>query len=117
MLKVCTKQYIIITIELVARKPVNVTAKLIGHSNVLVTWSPLINNDPLIAGYEVFYSVSDCNYKTFSGRVTNLTFLTISAFCSAQNYSFFVVSYSNEEHTFSSEWSNVFILIAGKYIY
>ena len=102
MLKVCTKQYIIITIVLVARKPVIITAKSIAYSNILVTWSPPINNNPLTPRYEVLYSVSDCNCKMFSGRVTNLTFLIISSLCSIQNYSFFVVSYSNEEHTLPS---------------
>ena len=80
-----------------------------------MTWSPPIDNNPLIAGYDVFYGVSDCNCKRFSGGLTNVTFLMIGGLCNAQNYSFFVVSYSNEEHTLPSEWSNVFTLIAGKY--
>ena len=68
-------------------------------SDVLVTWSPPVNNDPLIAGYEVFYGVSDWNFKTFSVGVTNDTFLIISVLFSAQNYSVFVMTYSDEEYT------------------
>ena len=64
---------------IVARKPANVTAKWIGSSDIEVTWSPLVDNDPLIAGYEVFYGVSDCDCKTFSVGVTNDTFLIINA--------------------------------------
>ena len=99
---------------IVARKPVNITAKWIGCSDVLVTWSSPVDNDPLIAGYEVFYGVSDCDCKTFSVGVTNDTLLKISGLCSAQNYSFFVVSYSIEEHTLPSEWSDIITLISGK---
>ena len=102
------------SIVLVARKPVNVTAKWIGPSDVLVTWSSPVDNDPLIAGYEVFYGVSDCDCKTLSVGVTSDTLLKISGLCSAQNYSFFVMSYSNEEHTLPSEWSDIITLISGK---
>ena len=99
---------------IVTRKPVNVTANWIGFFDVLVTWSPPVDNDPLIAGYEVFYLVSNCDCKTFSVGVTNDTFLIISFLVSAQNYSFFVVSYSNDEHTLPSEWSDIITLITGK---
>ena len=99
---------------IVARKPVNVTANWIGSSDVLVTWSSPVDNDPLIAGYEVFYGVSNCDCKTFSVGMTNATFLMISGLCNAQNYSFFVMSYSNEEHTLPSEWSDIITLITGK---
>ena len=99
---------------IVAGKPVNVTAKWTGLSDVLVTWSSPVDNDPLIAGYEVFYGVSDCYCKTFSVGVTNVTQLMISGLCSAQNYSFLVMSYSNEEHTLPSEWSDIITLISGK---
>ena len=61
----------------------------------------------------MFYGVNDCDCKTFSVGVTNNTELIISGLYSCQNYSFFVVSYSNEEHTLPSEWSNVTTLIAG----
>ena len=97
---------------IVTRKPVNVTAKWISPSDVLVTWSPPVDNDPLIAGYEVFYDIG--NGSRYSGGMTNDTFLNISGLCSAQNYSFFVMSYSNEEHTLSSEWSDIITLISGK---
>ena len=97
---------------IVARKPVNVTAKWIDSSDVLVTWFPPVINNPLIDGYEVFYGVSD---NTFSVGVTKYTELIISGLCSCQNYSFYVVSYSNEEHTLPSEWSNVTTLIAGTF--
>ena len=111
MLKVCTKTY---TIQLyciiVARKPVNVTAIWINSSDVLVTWFPPVINNPLIDGYKVFYGVSD---KTFSVGVTKYTKLIISGLCSSQNYSFYVVSYSNEEYTLQSEWSEVTTFIAG----
>ena len=112
MLKVCTKtilcnnnQFII-----VARKPVNATAKWINSSDALVTWFPPVINNPLIDGYKVFYGVSD---NTFSVGVTKYTELIISGLCSTQNYMFFVVSYSNEEYTLQSEWSDVSTLIAG----
>ena len=94
----------------VARKPVNVTAKWTTSSDVLVTWSPSVNNNPLIDGYEVFYGVND---NTFSLGVINYTELIISGLCNSQNYSFFIVPYSNEEHTLLSEWSDVTTLIAG----
>ena len=96
----------------VARKPINVTAKCLCSSDVLVTWSSPVDNDPLIAGYEVFYDIG--NGSRQSVGVTNDTFLMISGLCSARNYSFFVVSYSNEENTLPSEWSDVFVLIGGK---
>ena len=95
---------------IVARKPVNVTARWIESSDVLVTWFPPVINNPLIDGYKVFYGVSD---KTFSVGVTKYTKLIISGLCSCQNYSFYVVSYSNEEHTLPSEWSDITTLIAG----
>ena len=111
MLKVCTKTH---TIQLyciiVARKPVNVTAMWINFSDALVTWSPPVINNPLIDGYKVFYGVND---NTFSVEVTNYTELIISGLCSSQNYSFHVVSYSNEEYTLPSEWSDVATFIAG----
>ena len=94
----------------VAGKPINVTAKWINSSDVLVTWSPPVNSNLLINGYEVFYGVND---STFSVGVTNYTELIISGLYSTQNYTFFVVSYSNEEHTVPSEWSNITTLIAG----
>ena len=97
---------------IVTRKPVNVTAKWISLSDVLVTWSPPVDNDPLIAGYEVFYDIG--NGTRFSGGMTNDTFLNISGLCSAQNYSFFVISYSNEEDTLPSELSDIIKLISGK---
>ena len=103
----------IVCLIIVAKKPVNITAKWISLSDVLVTWSPPVNNNPLIDGYEVFYDVNDCDCKTFSVGVTNYTELIISGLCSTQNYSFFIVSYSNEEHTLPSEWSDVTTLIAG----
>ena len=96
---------------IVARKPLNVTAKWIGPSHVIVAWSPPVDNDPLIAGYEVFYHIND---KALSVGVTSDTFLNISGLCSAQNYRFFVVSYSNEEHTLPREWSDIMTLITGK---
>ena len=78
-----------------------------------MTWSPPVNNNPLIDGYEVFYRVSDCDCKKFSVGVTNFTERIISGLCSTQNYMFFVVSYSNDEHTLPSEWSDITTLIAG----
>ena len=99
---------------IVAGKPVNVTANWIGPSDVLVTWSPPVDNNPLIAGYEVFYDVSNCDCKTFSVGMTNATFLMINGLCSVQNYSFFVMSYSNEEHTLPSEQSDIITLITSK---
>ena len=95
---------------IVAEKPVNVTAKWINSSNVLVTWSPRADNHSFLCGYVVFYGMNDLDCKTFSVGVTNNTELIISSSCSSQNYSFFVVSYSNEEHTLPSEWTT---LIAG----
>ena len=80
-----------------------------------MTWSLPVNNNPLINGYEVFYGVSDCDCKTFNIGVTNYTELIISGLCRSQNYSFFVVSHSNEEYTLPSEWSDVFTLNAGNY--
>ena len=97
---------------IVTRKPVNITAKWISPSDVLVTWSPPVDNDPLIAGYEVFYDIG--NGSRYSGGMTNDTFMMISVLCSAQNYSFFVISYSNEEDTLPSEWSDIITLISGK---
>ena len=47
-------------------------------SDILVTWSPSVNNNPLIDGYEVFYDVNDYDCKTFSVGVTNYTELIIS---------------------------------------
>ena len=78
-----------------------------------MTWSPPVNNNPLIDSYEVFYRVSDCDCKAFSIGVTNYTELIISGLCSSQNHCFFVVSHSNEEYTLPSEWSDVFTLNAG----
>ena len=97
---------------IVDRKPVNVKAKWICFSDVLITWCPPVDNDPLIAGYEVFYDIG--NGSRYSGGMTNDTFLIISGLCSAQNYSFFVVSYSNEEDTLPSEWSYIITLLSGK---
>ena len=97
---------------IVSRKPVNVTAKCLCSSDVLVTWSSPVDNDPRIAGYEVFYDIG--NGTRYSGGMTNDTFLIISVLFSVQNYSFFVVSYSNEEHTLPSEWSDIITLITGK---
>ena len=82
---------------LVAGKPVNVTAKWICSSDVIVTWSPPVDNDPLIAGYEIFYDIG--NGSRYSGGMTNDTFLIISGLFSAQNYSFFVMTYLDEEYT------------------
>ena len=76
-----------------------------------MTWSPPVNNNPLIDGYEVFYGVCDC--KTFSAGVTNYTKLIVSGLWNAQNYIFCMTSYSNEEHTLPSEWSDVATLIEG----
>ena len=103
---------VFIKIVLVARKPTDVTAKWIGLSDVLVTWSPPVDNDPLIAGYEVFYDIG--NGSRYSGGKTICTQLMISGLFSAQNYSFFVISYSNEEHTLPSEWSDIVTLTSGK---
>ena len=97
---------------IVAGKPINVTAKWINSSDVLVTWSPPVNKNLIIDGYEVFYGVND---STFSIGVTNNTELIVSGLSSSQNYSFFVVSYSNEEHTVPSEWSDVITLIASMF--
>ena len=97
---------------IVSRKPVNVTARWINPSDVLVTWSVPVNNNQIIDGYEVFYGVSN---DTFSAGVTNNTQLIISGLYSNQNYSFFVVSYSNEEHTLPSQWSDIAALIAGTF--
>ena len=108
----CNDHFLII----VAKKPLNVTAKWITSSKVLVTWSPPVNNNPLIDGYEVFYGVNDCDCKTFSVGVTNNSELIINGLCSNQNYSFFVVSYSNENNTLPSEWSDITTLIASKFI-
>ena len=107
----CNEHLLII----VTRKPVNVTAKWIGPSDVLVTWSSPVDNDPLIAGYEVFYDIG--NGSRYSGGMTNDTYLNISGLCSAQNYSFFVMSYSNQEHTLPSEWSDIITLISSKLCY
>ena len=96
----------------VAGKPVNVTVKWIGPSDVLVTWCSPVDNDPLIAGYEVFYDIG--NGSRYSGGMTNDTFLMISGLYNCKNYSFFVVSYSNEEYTLPSEWSDIITLITGK---
>ena len=79
-------------------------------SDVLVMWSPPLNNNPFIDGYEVFYGN---NGSTFSVGMTNNTKMIVTGLCSAQNYSFFVASYSNEEHTLPSEWSDITTLIAG----
>ena len=98
---------------IVPRKPVNVTAKWTNFSDVLVTWSSPVNDNSLIYGYEVFYGISDCDCKTFSVGVTKYTELIISGLCSNRNYSFFVVSYSNEKHTLPSEWSDATTLTAG----
>ena len=98
---------------IVAGKPINVTAKWINSSDVLVTWSPPVNDNPSIDGYEVFYDVNDCYCKTISVGVTNYTELIISGLCNNQNYSFFVVSYSNEEYVLPSEWSDVTTLNTG----
>ena len=95
----------------VAGKPTNVTAKWMCFSDVLVTWSPPIDNDPLIAGYEVFYDIGNGN--RYSGGETIHTHVVISGLCSAHNYSLFVVAYSNEECTLPSEWSDVITLITG----
>ena len=100
---------------IVAGKPVDVTAKWISPFDVLVTWSSPVYNDPLIAGYEVFYDIG--NGGRYSVGVTNDTFLMIGGLCSAQNYSFFVISYSNEEHTLPSEWSDIITLISSKLCY
>ena len=110
----CERQCNDHSLIVVARKPVNVTAKWINSSDVLVTWSPPVHNNPLIDGYEVFYDVNDCDCKTFSVGVTNYTQLIIRGLCSSQNYSFFVVSYSNKNNTLSSEWSDVYTLNTGK---
>ena len=40
-------------------------------SDILVTWSPPVNNNLVIDGYEVFYGVNDYDCKTFSVGVTN----------------------------------------------
>ena len=61
------------------------------------------------------YGVNDCDYKAFIIGVTKYIELIISGLCSNQNYSFFVVSYSNEEHTIPSEWNDITKLITGKY--
>ena len=62
----------------------------------------------------MFYGViNDCDCKKFSLGVTNYTQLIIRGLCNSQNYSLFVVSFSNEEHTLPSEWSDVTTLIAG----
>ena len=41
------------------------------------------------------------------------TQLIVNNLCCAQNYSFFVVSYSNIEQTLPSQWSDVVMLIPG----
>ena len=46
--------------------------------------------------------------------MTNDTYLIISGLCSAQNYSVFVMSYSNEEHALPSEWSDIITPLSGK---
>ena len=102
-------------LNIVTRKPVNVKAMWIGCSDILVTWCPPVDNDPLIAGYEVFSDIG--NGSKYSVGVTNDTFLIISDDFSALNFSFFVVSYSNENHTLPSEWSDIITLISGKVSY
>ena len=109
----CERQCNDHSLIVVARKPVNVTAKWINSSDVLVTWSPPVNNNPLIDGYEVFYGVKDYDYKTFSIEVTDYTQLIISGLCNSQNYSFFVVSRSIGNNTLPSEWSDVYTLNTG----
>ena len=64
---------------------------------------------------EVFHGVNDCDYKAFIVGVTKYIELIISDLCNNQNYSFFMVSYSNKEHTLTSECSVIITLIAGKY--
>ena len=97
--------------SLVARKPVNVTAKWIRCSSPLV--SPPVINNLLIDGYEVLYGVNDCDCKTISVGVTKYNDLIISGLCSSQNCRFFVVSYSNEEYALPNEWSDVTTLNKG----
>ena len=53
----CNDHFLII----VAKKLVDVIAKWINLCDLLITWSPPVNNNPLINGYEVFYGVCDCN--------------------------------------------------------
>ena len=73
-----------------------------NSSDVLVTWSSPVDNDPFTAGYEVFYDIG--NGSRFNGGEPGLNInLIISGLCSAQSYSFFVVSYSNEEYTLPNE--------------
>ena len=85
----------------------------INSSYVLVTWSSPVNENSLIDGYRVFYSVNDCDCKTFSVGITKYNQVILSGLCNTQNYSFFVVSYSNWEYALPSEWSDVAILNAG----
>ena len=39
------------------KKTINITAKQIISSDVLITWSLPVDNDLLIAGYKIFYDI------------------------------------------------------------
>ena len=64
-----------------------------GLYQAMITWSPPINNDPVILGYEVFY---DLPYGARLSEETNGTIFLFSSLDSEFSYPVLVVAYGGD---------------------
>ena len=78
---------------LVTNKPTNLTHIRTGLTSALLTWSPPINNTPVVIGYEVFLDISN---GTRVSMETNTTELNITLLQPDVNYTVFVVAYGGD---------------------
>ena len=89
--------------SLVTDTPTNLTYIRTGLTSVLLTWSPPINNTPVVIGYEVFLDISN---DTRVSMETNTTELNITSLQPDVNYTALVVAYGGD---LSSEHINTAI--------
>ena len=83
---------------IVAGTPTDLTATRLntGEEHVQLSWSSVSG----VAGYEVFYQLSNGNSSVMSAGTTTNTMLNITSGLTSNNtYNFFVVSYGSEGST------------------
>ena len=99
---------------IVAGTPTDLTATRLntGEEHVQLSWSSVSG----VAGYEVFYQLSNGNSSVMSAGTTTNTMLDITSGLSLYStYNFFVVSYGSEGSTvLPSDHSNTLLL--GEYL-
>ena len=101
---------------IVAGTPTGLTATRLntGLSHVQLSWSSVSG----VAGYEVFYQLSNYSSSVMSAGNTTNTMLNITSGLSLDNiYNFFVVSYGSEDSTvLPSDHSNNITIELCKYV-